>query len=135
MASLFHLKIVTPQGNVFDNEIEGIILRTTEGDIGILKGHAGQVSAIKAGRVKVNTPDGVKYGAASEGFIRVNKEETRLVVTTFEWAEEIDVARAEKSLERAKAEIEAAETPEAAEVAKAKAKRARTRIETAEFKK
>ncbi len=134
MASLFQLQVVTPEGPILDEMVEGIILRTTEGDRGILKGHAGHVSAIKAGGVKINTENGPRYGVATEGFIRVGKDVTTVLVTTFEWAGDIDVERAKRSLEKANEVIAKAESPEAVSAAKAKAKKAKVRIETAQIK-
>lgn len=100
MAS-FHLKIVTPDGICFDGQAEELIVRTTNGDMGILAGHTNCVAPLGMGRATV-VVDGVKrYAACIGGMVSVVAGSVSLVPTTFEWAEEIDMARAERSRERA----------------------------------
>ncbi|MEF9984014.1 MAG: ATP synthase F1 subunit epsilon [Oscillospiraceae bacterium] len=131
----FHLQIVTPEGLKLDEEVENIILRTINGDVGILKGHIGYVSAIDAGRVKIKQDGTSRYGAASEGFIRVGKDMTTLVATTFEWAEEIDTERAQKSLDKAQSTLNGNSTNgETIDLAKLRQKRATVRIAVAAHK-
>ncbi len=97
----FSLKIVTPDGIRFDGQAEELIVRTTTGDLGILAGHMNCVAPLGMGRATVMT-DGVKrYAACIGGMVSVVDGVVSLVPTTFEWAENIDVARAERSLERA----------------------------------
>ena len=97
----FSLKIVTPDGIRFDGQAEELIVRTTTGDLGILAGHINCVAPLGMGRATVMT-DGVKrYAACIGGMVSVVDGVVSLVPTTFEWAENIDVARAERSLERA----------------------------------
>ena len=97
----FSLKIVTPDGVRFDGQAEELIVRTTTGDLGILAGHMNCVAPLGMGRATVMT-DGVKrYAACIGGMVSVVDGVVSLVPTTFEWAENIDVARAERSLERA----------------------------------
>ena len=97
----FHLKIVTPDGICFDGQAEELILRTTNGDMGILAGHTNCVAPLGMGRATV-VVDGVKrYAACIGGMVSVVDGAVSLVPTTFEWAEEIDMARAERSRERA----------------------------------
>ena len=97
----FSLKIVTPDGIRFDGQAEELIVRTTTGDMGFLAGHMNCVAPLGMGRATVVT-DGVKrYAACIGGMVSVVDGVVSLVPTTFEWAENIDVARAERSLERA----------------------------------
>ena len=90
----FHLKIVTPDGLFFD-------VRTVAGDVGILAGHLDLVTALGMGRATVVTDQGTRYAACIGGMLSVEKELVTLVATTFEWAEDIDTARAQASYERA----------------------------------
>ena len=97
----FSLKIVTPDGIRFDGQAEELIVRTTTGDMGFLAGHMNCCAPLGMGRATVVT-DGVKrYAACIGGMVSVVDGVVSLVPTTFEWAENIDVARAERSLERA----------------------------------
>ncbi len=102
----FPLKIVTPDGVRFDGQAEELIVRTTTGDMGILAGHINCVAPLGMGRATV-VVDGVKrYAACIGGMVSVVDGTVSLVPTTFEWSENIDVARAERSLERAQAVLD-----------------------------
>lgn len=97
----FSLKIVTPDGIRFDGQAEELIVRTTTGDMGFLAGHINCCAPLGMGRAVVSV-DGVKrYGACIGGMVSVIDGAVSLVPTTFEWAEDIDIARAESSRERA----------------------------------
>ena len=100
--STFPLKIVTPDGLIFDGEAEKIIVRTSEGDMAILARHINCVAPLGMGRATVVDAEGNRrYAACIGGMLSVQNGEVSLVPTTFEWAESIDEARAQLSLERA----------------------------------
>ena len=102
----FSLKIVTPDGIRFDGQAEELIVRTTTGDMGFLAGHINCCAPVGMGRAMVIV-DGVKrYGACIGGMVSVINGAVSLVPTTFEWAEDIDAARAERSRERAQAVLD-----------------------------
>ena len=98
----FKLKIVTPDGMEFDGQAEELIVRTTTGDIGILAGHVNCVAPLGMGQAMILTGGQRRYAACIGGMLSVVGGEVTLVPTTFEWSEEIDVSRAEKSAQRAK---------------------------------
>lgn len=93
----FSLKIVTPDGVQFDGEAEELIVRTTSGDMGILAGHINCVAPLGMGRATIITDGKKRYAACIGGMVSVVNGGVKLVPTTFEWAEKIDVARAEAS--------------------------------------
>lgn len=97
----FQLKIVTPDGLIFDGHAEELIVRTTSGDLGILAGHINCVAPLGMGRATVIIDGKRRYGACIGGMVSVVNGEVTLVPTTFEWAESIDAARAEASQKRA----------------------------------
>ena len=100
--STFPLKIVTPDGMIYDGEAERLVVRTTEGDIAILARHIDCVAALGMGRATIVDADGNRrYGACIGGMLSVVDGAVNLVPTTFEWAESIDTARAQVSIERA----------------------------------
>lgn len=131
----FLLKIVTPDGSAVDAEVESVLIRTTSGDIGILKNHINYVATIDYGLVKITYPDHTERGACCmNGFVRVDKDMTRIIATTFEFADQIDLARAQKA--KAAAEERLAETTlsdDERELAKARLKRAENRIRVYEL--
>ena len=98
----FDLQIVTPDGLLFDGKAQKIILRTTQGDVGILAKHANYVAALSIGVAKIVTNEGEKKAACAGGMVSVTDGVVRVVASTFEWGEDIDIARAERA--KAKAE-------------------------------
>ena len=130
----FHLQIVTPDGIVFDGDAEGILVRTDEGDVEIMRGHTDFFATLKTGRAKLTADGEQKNASASGGFISVKNGEVKLVTTTFEFADEIDLQRAEMARERAEQALRSATSDKAILVAKAKLARAISRINVAKLK-
>ena len=98
----FPLTIVTPDGLQFEGKAEQLTVRTTTGDIGILAGHVNCVAPLGMGRATIVSEGKRRYAACIGGLVSVVNGEVRLVPTTFEWADTIDVKRAEASEERAR---------------------------------
>ena len=97
----FPLKIVTPDGLIFDGEAEELIVRSSTGDVAILAKHVNYVTALGMGRAVVIAGGQRRTAACIGGMLSVVDGSVTLVPTTFEWADDIDVARAEASLQRA----------------------------------
>ncbi len=98
----YKLKIVTPEKIFFDGETEQITVRTTEGDIGILANHIKYVCNIVAGPLRVKQKSGeYREAALSEGILKVSDEGVTVLASTAEWADEIDLERAEKAKQKA----------------------------------
>ncbi len=124
----FELKIVTPDGLVFDGQAEELIVRTTTGDLGILAGHLNCVAALGMGRATIVTDGQRRYGACIGGMVTVMNGEVTLVPTTFEWADQIDAQRAERSYAQAKSILESKDATKAdIALAEARLKRALVR--------
>ena len=98
----FPLKVVTPDGLIFDGQAEELVVRTTTGDLGILAGHINCVAPLGMGRALIVSEGKRRYAACIGGILSVVNGEVSLVPTTFEWADQIDADRADSSAERAK---------------------------------
>ena len=128
----FSLKIVTPDGLQYDGMAEELIIRTSTGDMGILAGHINMVAALGMGRATVIIDGKKRYAACIGGMVSVVDGAVTLVPTTFEWAENIDQARAEHSAETAKAIIDSKDSSAAdIQMAQARLKRALVRTNVA----
>ena len=97
----FNLKIVTPDGLIYDGQAEELYVRTTGGDVGILARHMDYVAALGMGRATIVSNGERRTAACIGGMLSVKNGDVTLVPTTFEWAESIDVERAEASIQRA----------------------------------
>lgn len=98
----FDLKIVTPDGLCYDGRAEELVVRTTTGDLGILAGHVNCVAPLGMGRATVVIDGQKRYAACIGGMLSVVAGKVTLVPTTFEWADQIDPDRAERSYQRAR---------------------------------
>ena len=97
----FTLKIVTPDGLIYDGEAEKLVVRTTGGDVCILARHLDYVAPLGMGMAIVEANGKRRVAACIGGMVSVKAGDVTLVPTTFEWAEKIDLKRAEASYERA----------------------------------
>lgn len=99
----FPLRIVTPDGLLYDGNAEEVIVRTTTGDLGLLAGHMNCVAPLGMGRATILIDGKKRYGACIGGMITMMDGKATLLATTFEWADQIDLKRADRSEERARA--------------------------------
>lgn len=97
----FHLKIVTPDGLIYDGQADKLLVRTSGGDVAILARHMDYVAPLGMGRAVVELDGQRRNAACIGGMLRVGGGEVTLVPTTFEWADQIDVERAERAHEKA----------------------------------
>ncbi len=99
----FHLQVVTPDGLAFEGEAEKLSVRTQDGIIGILPRHIDYVAPLGMGEAVITEPEGKDRRAACiGGMVAVHSGKVRLVATTFEWAEDIDLERAKTAEQKAR---------------------------------
>ena len=48
-----HLEIVTPQGQIFNDDVSSVVLPGSEGELGVLPNHASLISLLKAGIIDI----------------------------------------------------------------------------------
>ena len=133
--SSFPLKIVTPEGLIFDGQAEKLIVRTTSGDTAILARHINYVAPLGMGQAVVVADGNRRLGACIGGMLSMVNGECTLLPTTFEWAEDIDVERAEASRQKAEKILADSNSTQAdLDLAKARLYRALIRKNVASFK-
>lgn len=128
--STFHLKISTPDGLEYEGDVERLRIRMIDGDVCLLAHHIDYVSAVGAGEAAIITADGqTKRAACIGGMLAMVHNEANLIATTFEWAEDIDLERAQRAKENAESRIAAAKNDKKElMLAQAKLQRALVRI-------
>ncbi len=128
-----HLKIVTPDGSFFDDQVDSLIVRGLEGDLAILKGRAPIVTPLKIGKVRIFQNDVEKVAAVTDGYISSANNNITIVTDAAEWPDEIDVKRAEEAKKKAE---ELLNRKEGTDVIRAQAalKRSLNRLETSKYK-
>ena len=129
----FKLEIVTPDGLVYSGEAESLLVHTDDGDVEILAGHMDYMASVSTGRARIIVGGVSKFASCSGGFVTVTREGVRLAAVTFEFAENIDVQRAQRAKERAESKLAAATDEREIALAKARLERALTRIKVADL--
>jgi F-type H+-transporting ATPase subunit epsilon len=111
----FSISLTTPDGSVFDDEAEMVIVPGAAGEIGVLARHAPLIALLQAGSTRVYTnreAQEVQEFATGPGFFTVEQDRALALVDTAVNVREIDPAVAEDQLEQAKAELERVERGE-----------------------
>lgn len=103
-SKLFRLKVISPDRIFFDDDVEMVEIRTTEGDIGVLKHHIPLTSILAPGILNIKGIAGEnenKIAALHDGFVEILQECVTILAESCEWPEEIDVNRAKEAQIRA----------------------------------
>jgi F-type H+-transporting ATPase subunit epsilon len=106
MANTFYLEIVTPERKFFSGDVEMLILKTPDGEIGILKDHMPMVIAVAIGPIRIQKDGEWLEAVLSEGFMEIRQEKTVILADTAEWPNEIDINRARRAEERARERLQ-----------------------------
>ena len=131
----YKLRIVTPDGSKFDDYIKSIIVRTVNGDVCILKNHTDYIGTVEIGRVEIcQLNDERLFATSHDGFLNFSNNVAELIATTFEFSNNIDVARAEIAKDRAEKIIAENKDIDEVELAKIRLKRAINRLDVSKLK-
>lgn len=130
MANKIKLEIVSPQGVVYTTDINMLIVKSTDGELGILPNHAPLIAGLVPAPMRVLTDDGEHLIAVSGGFIEVQPKKITVLATNAELPEQIDVDRAQKAYDRALERINAKRTDVDLTRAHAALNRAKARLMT-----
>ena len=95
------LTIVTPEGQAYSGQVEYVVLPGAEGEFGVLDGHEPFLSALKSGPLELSANGAKRHAAVSRGYAEIHGDEVTVMVGTCEWADEIDLERAERARQRA----------------------------------
>lgn len=106
-SSLLRLEVVAPAGRVFEGDVQMVVLPATTGELGVLPHHAPLVAQLAIGRLRALTAEGDwTTFAVAEGFAKVQFNKVIVLADAAEEASQIDVERAEESLQRATNRLE-----------------------------
>jgi len=125
------LEIVTPHGLVFSGDVDEITAAGTDGEFGVLPGHAPFVTMLKIGMLTYRRDREVGYFFVNTGYADVGPERVTILADSAERAEDIDVERAKAAMRRAEERLKQAEKIDFAR-ALAAMERATIRIQVAE---
>ena len=100
-----HLKIITHEKVVFDDNVDEIYTKGVDGEFGILKNHIPIMSALDIGVTKVVQNGVYRYFTTMGGVLQFKDNEAVILTPTAEDGNDIDVVRAREALTRARARL------------------------------
>ena len=100
-----NLRVLAPDQSVFDDTADEIILPSTTGLLGVLPGHISMVTAIDSGVLMIFKNGNWESIALTGGFAEVESNEVTVLVNKAEMGKNIDSAKAEAELEKAKNQL------------------------------
>jgi F-type H+-transporting ATPase subunit epsilon len=102
MANTMQVELVSIERPIWSGEATAVYARTTEGEIGILAGHAPLLGALEPGWVvRIDQADGKQLRVAVDGgFLSVDSGGVSVLAETAQTADEIDLAQARDELSR-----------------------------------
>jgi F-type H+-transporting ATPase subunit epsilon len=95
------VNVVTPDGPVYDADVEMVSVKAQSGELGILPGHIPMVAPLQIGAVRLKKGSSTELVAVSGGFIEVRPDKVTILAQAAERAESIDVVRAQEAKKRA----------------------------------
>jgi len=106
----FPVEILSPEGPVFDGEVEMLSTRTTTGSIGILANHTPLLAMLDPTELRLyESENEVIRFAQGEGYLQVGFNRALMLVEEAHPPDDLDSAELQDKLKRAEQELEAAE--------------------------
>ena len=133
MSKKFELNIITPTDTFNYSDVEYLRAPSIDGLFGVLSGHISSIIALDVGEIKIVNNNKSTRLATSGGFADINEKNVTLVLETAEEAINIDIKRANESIDRAKIYINDKSTD--IKIALNSIKRAKNRIRISKKKK
>jgi len=134
MPDTFQLEVVTPEKMVVKDVAEEMQIPGKNGYLGILPGHATLITELAVGEISYRSGGQTHYLAVAWGFAEVLPDKVTILAEAAERPQDIDVARAQQSKQRAEEALKNGKTEADFTHAEDSLKRAETRIEVAEKK-
>lgn len=95
------VSVVTPDGPVYESDVEMVSTKAASGELGILPGHIPMVAPLQIGVVRLKKGGQTEYVAVSGGLLEVRPDQVSILSPAAEVSDSIDIDRAKKAKERA----------------------------------
>lgn len=106
------LEIVTPDRVVLEANVDYVGAPGVDGEFGVLPGHIPLLSALAIGELYYRQGQDTRWVFVAGGFAEVADDRMSILAEAAELAPDIDVERAKKAMERARARLEARQQPQ-----------------------
>lgn len=102
------LKIVTPDRDFYDDEIDMLIARSPLGQFAIMENHVPMVSTLDISYIKIKKDGTERLATISGGYLTFKENQITVISDAAEWKEEIDRERALENKKEAERRIKEA---------------------------
>lgn len=82
MSKTLHVEIVNPAGKVYEGEVNMLIARATNGELGVLPGHAPLVARLAVWQVRLLTEEGGQQIMVQGGILQVKPDSEVSILTS-----------------------------------------------------
>lgn len=100
------MSVVTPSGPVLEEDYEMIVVKTENGELGVLPGHIPLVAPLDIGAIRLKKNNETHKVAVTGGFMEVRPDKVTILAPAAELASDIDIARAKEAKERAERRLD-----------------------------
>lgn len=101
------LEIITPQKAAYKGQVLAVTVPGTLGSFQILFNHAPLISTMEVGIIKIKlSEDKTEYYSTSGGTVEVLDNKILILADSLEFAEQIDIERAKRAMQRARERLE-----------------------------
>ncbi len=132
MAGRLLLEVVTPEKLLLSQQVDEVIAPGTEGEFGVLPGHAHFLSTLTIGELRYRVGEVTSHMSVLWGFAQVTPTKVTILAEIAEKAEDIDVERAEAAVAKAQRRLEVGGLPSDLKEARISLEKARLRKKIAE---
>jgi len=129
MAGKLKLDVAVPQRLMLSEDVDEVQAPGEDGSLGILPDHAPLMTQLGIGVLSYKVAGQARYMALTGGVMEVLPDHVRVLADTAEWADEVDIERAEQSRRRANDMLQSHEMQIDVERATRAIRRAEARLE------
>lgn len=132
MAGKITLEVVTPEHLLFSKQVDEVIAPGTDGEFGVLPGHAPFLTTLKIGELQYKIDNDWHYMSVLWGYAEVNQTKVTILAEVAEKAEDINVERAAQKVAEAEERLKTGGLPSDLKEAQISLEKARLRKKIAE---
>jgi F-type H+-transporting ATPase subunit epsilon len=105
------LEVVSPEGRIFTDDVDMVVVPGIDGELGILPHHTPLVTALGTGELRIRQAGTVQFMLISGGFVEVRPDKVVVMAFVAEHSDAIDAAAAAEARRAAEADLEAVHDP------------------------
>ncbi len=104
-----HLEVITPDAAVLHEDVDFVLVRALDGDLGIMPNHAPLIASLSIWPLCYDKGGKRQYVTVASGFLEVHDNTVTVITPASEKPEDIDVDRAKSAEKRAEDRLDVAE--------------------------